>query len=46
MRSPHLLQTAIKCSVLRKWPIESVCVCVCVFYMAKLKTFEWVEDPY
>lgn len=22
-------QTAIKCSVLRKWPIESMCVCVC-----------------
>lgn len=23
----HPLQTAIKCSVLRKWPIESMCVC-------------------
>lgn len=26
-------QTAIKCSVLRKWPIESMCVCV--LHMAK-----------
>lgn len=32
-------QTAIKCSVLRKWPIESMCV----FYKLKKKqTFAWV----
>lgn len=42
-------QTAIKCSVLRKWPIESMCVCVCFTWQNnRLVVFfllEWVEDP-
>lgn len=32
-------QTAIKCSVLRKWPIESMCVCVCASHG---KTTDWL----
>lgn len=42
--SVHPLQTAIKCSVLRKWPKESMCVCFTWQNSGLL--LEWVENPF
>lgn len=42
--SLHPLQTAIKCSVLRKWPIESMCVCFS--WQNGRRLLEWVEVPF